>query len=379
MITLPADEFPLAASTCYLNHAGVGPWPQRTHLAITQFSEENITTGAQYYPRWLRVEKQLKQRLQTLINAPSIDDIALVKNTSEGLSMVAYGLDWQSGDNVVISNHEFPSNRIVWESLASLGVNVKTAVLEHADTPEQAVIEAIDENTRMVSISSVHYASGLKMDCVALGQACRERDVLFCVDTIQSVGAHVFDVQAYQADFAIADGHKWMLGPEGLGFFYSRPQARDQLKLTQFGWHMVEDHGNYDTLDWQPAASARRFECGSPNMLGVHALNASMSLFEEVGMENVEAALQKNIDYLIDGLSGLPGIDIISPTTPSRRAGIVTFKSQNQDSKALHGTLMQHGIVCAYRGGGVRLTPHFYTPVEKLGQALDTIAEQTKG
>ena len=376
MILDLSSEFPQADATCYLNHAGVGPWPQRTHTAINQFSKENILTGAQYYPRWLRVEKQLKQRIQALINAPSNDDIALVKNTSEGLSMVAYGLDWQAGDNVVISNHEFPSNRIVWESLAAMGVTVKTAVLESADTPEQAVIAAMDDRTRLLSISSVHYASGLKMDCAELGRACRARDILFCIDAIQSVGAQVFDVEAYQADFAVADGHKWMLGPEGLGFFYSRPAARNQLKLTQFGWHMVENHGDYDTLEWQPAASARRFECGSPNMLGIHALNASLSVFEEVGMPQVEAALQENVSYLIERLGNLPHIDIISPTDPARRAGIVTFKHQQQDNQALYAALMKQGVVCAYRGGGVRLTPHFYTPVAKLDQALATIARE---
>jgi len=288
--------------------------------------------------------------------------------------MIAYGLEWQPGDNVVISNQEFPSNRIVWESLARFGVAVKTVAID-ADNPELAVINAIDSKTRLVSISSVQYASGLKLDCAAIGAACKAQQVLFCIDAIQSVGAHEFDVQALQADFAVADGHKWMLGPEGLGFFYSTPQAREQLQLTQFGWHMVEDQGNYDTLEWTPAQSARRFECGSPNMLGVHALEASLSLFEEIGMEQVEQLVQQRVSHLLAGLSQLAGARILSATAEEQRAGIVTFALPNKDNRALYEQLMQRGVVCAYRGGGVRLTPHFYTPIEKLDQALAILTE----
>lgn len=364
------QEFPQHADLIYLNHAAVSPWPERTRQAVTAFAEENVLKGAQLYPVWLKTEGELRGRLQRIINAPSSTDISLLKNTSEALSVVAYGIDWQAGDNVVISNQEFPSNRIVWESLARFGVEVKVADLDSGDSPEAAIIGAMDTQTRLLSVSSVQYASGLKLDCSKLGEACKTRNILFCIDAIQSIGAHEFDAQMYQADFVVADGHKWMLGPEGLALFYSAENVRDRLQIQQFGWHMVKHRGDYDRTDWEPAQSALRFECGSPNMLGAYALNASLSLLEEVGMDKIETHLQSNMDHLLSGLQALSGINIISDADPGRRAGIVTFEHQKHDSAKLHNDLMQAGIICAHRGGGVRFSPHFYTPKDKIDRAL---------
>ncbi|EGG98949.1 Cysteine desulfurase [gamma proteobacterium IMCC2047] len=367
------NEFPQHHNLVYLNHAAVGPWPQRAATAVSAFAQENVVQGAAAYPEWLKVEQQLRKRLKALINAPDSDDIALQKNTSEALSVIAYGLNWQPGDNVVISSQEFPSNRLVWESLARFGVNVKVAELAHKEDPDQAVIDCIDHRTRLLSISSVQYASGLKMDCQRLGKVCKQRNILFCIDAIQSIGAQVFDVQAYQADFVVADGHKWMLGPEGLALFYSTPEARQQLQLNEYGWHMVKHRGNYDRLEWEPLDNAQRFECGSPNMLCAYALNASLSLLEEVGMPQVEQQLQQRVQYLLDGLGKHPDITVISPTTLHRRAGIVTFRHKLISAPKLHQTLMDKNIICAHRGGGVRFSPHFYIPFEKLDEALNLL------
>ena len=217
--------------------------------------------------------------------------------------MVAYGLDWRAGDEIVISDQEFPSNRIVWESLAPLGIKVVQVDMANSSSPEQALIAALTSKTRLLSVSSVQYASGLVLDLQLLGAECRRRGVIFCVDAIQSIGVKPFDVQVCQADFVMADGHKWMLGPEGLAVFYCRREWIPRLTLRQFGWHMVEAVGDYDRKDWRPAASARRFECGSPNMLGVHALHASLSLLLEVGIHQVSDLVSSKVSYLIDILS----------------------------------------------------------------------------
>jgi selenocysteine lyase/cysteine desulfurase len=365
-------EFPHAPDLIYLNHAGVSPWPQRTAQAICSFATENAWSGARHYPNWLRVDARLRQRLARLLNAPSTDDIALVKNTSEGLSFVAYGLDWQAGDAVVINNHEFPSNRMVWESLSRrFGVEVRDVDLDASDDPEGALIAALDRRVKLLAISSVQYASGLRMDLERLGNACRKHGVLFCIDAIQSLGALRMDVAALEADFVIADGHKWMLGPEGLGVFYSRPQARERLQLTQFGWHMAQDAGNYDRRDWEVAASARRFECGSPNTLGIFGLEASLSLLEEIGMAAVEARVLGNARRLIETILEQPQLELLSPAHPQRHAGIVTFRVAGKDSRQVYRRLMENGIICANRGGGIRFSPHFYNTAEQLDAALD--------
>ncbi|NQD96371.1 aminotransferase class V-fold PLP-dependent enzyme, partial [Pseudomonas sp. CrR25] len=210
------DEFPQLAELRYLNHAAVAPWPQRAVVAVSRFAEQNAHCGARDYPAWLLVERSLRERLTRLLNAPSSDDIALVKNTSEALSFVAFGLDWRAGDQVVISDEEFPSNRVVWEALEARGVEVLQVNLHQGD-PEVGLLNACGARTRLMSISAVQYASGLRLDLGRLGHGCQRRGVLLCIDAIQQLGALPFDVQAYQCAFAMADGHKWLLGPEGLG------------------------------------------------------------------------------------------------------------------------------------------------------------------
>jgi selenocysteine lyase/cysteine desulfurase len=288
---------------------------------------------------------------------------------------VAYGLDWSVGDNIVSSDQEFPSNRIVWESLATRGVELRLADLGSGESPEDALFALVDENTRLIAISSVQYASGLRMDLERIGRFCRERKILFCVDAIQSIGAVPFDVQGCHIDFAAADGHKWMMGPEGLGVFYCREELRDKLNLTQFGWHMVEAVGDFDNLQWQAANSARRFECGSPNMLAIHALNASLSLLLENGMEKVSAQILDNSRFLLENLKTM-GMHIRTSPDTSRHAGIISFSlPQPDENQALFERLLAEDIFCAFRSGHIRFSPHFYTPRDKLERAIAALQQ----
>ena len=372
-----SDEFPQQDNTIYLNHAAVAPWCRRSLEAIQQFGEENVRQGAKDYPQWEAKEKTLREQFRTLLNAPSVADIALLKNTSEALSVVAHGLTWQAGDNIVITDQEFPSNRIVWESLAPYGVSVRQASTDSLEaTPEEALFSQVDDNTRLIAISAVQYASGIRMDLHKIGQFCHEHEILFCVDAIQQLGALQLDVQAIRADFVMADGHKWLLGAEGLAVFYCPEAHRERLRLYQYGWHMVANYHNFDAKTWTVANSARRFECGSPNMLGVRVLSASLSLLLEVGMTSVEQQLLEKTAMLIRLLAEDPEFVILSPTTAARRSGIVTFRHRQHHTKALFEHLRQHNVVCAMRGGGIRFSPHFYTPTAKLHQALQFIREQ---
>ena len=372
------SEFSLSEDVCYLNHAAVSPWPARTVEAVSRFAEENGYQGSRNYEQWLCTEQLLRRQLRSLINAEDVDEIALLKSTSEALSVVAGGMDWSAGDEVILPRHEFPSNRIVWEALQDRGVRIVPIDIGVTDAPERALIEAISEHTRLLSVSSVQYSSGLRLDLVPLGNACRKTGVAFCVDAIQSLGALPFDVQACQADFVVADGHKWMLGPEGLALFYCRRKWIERLQLHQFGWHMVEAMGDFDRKDWAPASSARRFECGSPNMLGIHALHASLSLILETGIESIAARLSENIQYLIDGLSA-QHVQFLSPVNSDRRAGIVTFRPNEPGIESRYRYLQENGVICALRGGGIRFSPHFYTSKRVLDRALDILRESCKG
>ncbi|MEI2829195.1 aminotransferase class V-fold PLP-dependent enzyme [Pseudomonas mosselii] len=368
------DEFEQAPGLCYLNHAAIAPWPRRTAEAVARFAQDNVRLGAREYPAWLAIERRLRERLARLLNAPTTGDIALVGNTSQALSLVAFGLDWRPGDQVVISDEEFPSNRVVWQALADRGVGVVEASLAGAD-PEAALIAACGPRTRLLSVSAVQFASGLRLDLARLGAACRQRGVLFCVDAIQQVGALPFDVQHCQCDFAMADGHKWMLGPEGLGVFYCRSELRRQLKLHAYGWHMLEHLGDFERRQWQPARSARRFECGSPNMLGACALEASLSLLEEVGMTVVAEQLGQRVEQLHQGLTAIPGAQLHSPGDPSRRAGIVSFSLDGHANADIYRALSGHGVICAVRDPGVRFSPHFYTDHRLIDEVLRQVGQ----
>lgn len=368
---LLAQEFPLDPQVIYLNHAAVSPWPSRTTEAVSAFARQNMTRGAADYPQWLSTEQSMRARLAQLIHAPSTANIALQKNTSEGLSTIAYGLNWQKGDKVVISDQEFPSNRIVWESLGDKGVQVIEAHL--GSNPEQDIINELDDSVRLLSISSVQYGTGLALDLSTLGKACQQRGILFCIDAIQSIGALPFNVMDYQADFVVADGHKWMLGPEGVALFYVSDKAMDQLKLNQYGWHMVKERGNYDLKAWQIAEDATRFECGSPNMLGAYALNSSLSLLLEIGIDQVHHQLMERILYLEQLLMQRPDLTLVTDTKRPIRSGILTFKHNAMNSEKLFSELKQRGVVCACRGGGIRYSPHFYTPLAQLDKAVEFI------
>ena len=364
-------EFPQAPGLIYLNHAAVAPWPRRAQEAVAAFATENVVHGSSRHQRFNEREERLRRQLQELINAPSPDDIALLKNTSEAISVVASGARWKQGDNVVTTAEEFPSNWIPWD--AQPGVSLRQVNIR-GPAPEEALMAACDKRTRVLAVSSVQFSSGIRLELAALGDFCSSRNILFCVDAIQSLGACQLDAQAVKAHFIMADGHKWLLGPEGLALFYAHEAVRDELRLRQHGWRMVEGPGDYDAKSWRPARSARRFEPGSPNMLGIHGLSASLSLFEELGCEEIEAALRDKVSRLMAGLANIDRARLVTPSAPQRRAGIVSFQIEGADHPALHRRLLEKQVMCACRGGGLRFSPHFYTPDQDIDKALDILA-----
>ena len=364
------NEFPQASGLKYLNHAAVAPWPNRTRQAVIAFAHENVTYGASRYHLFSEKENHLRRQICKLINAPSVDDIALLKNTSEALSVVAAGIRWNSGDNVVTSAEEFPSNWIPWDAQKIHGVSLKKVNIR-VENSEQALMEACDQRTRILTISSVQFSSGIRLDLELLGDFCKANDILFCVDAIQSIGAHEIDVQKIRADFVMADAHKWMLGPEGLALFYINALVRDALNLYQHGWHMTATPDDYDIQTWQPAKSAKRFEPGSNNLLGIHALSASLSLIEELGMKNIEKDLNARVSYLMDRLAAFGGINLLTPANPRQRAGIIAFQLSGVDLRELHKQLLQNQVICAYRGAAIRFSPHYYISMQDIDEVLD--------
>ncbi|HEC13289.1 MAG TPA: aminotransferase class V-fold PLP-dependent enzyme [Acidiferrobacteraceae bacterium] len=370
---LLAKEFPVDRELIYLNHAAIAPLPLRTGQAIQDFARECVQEGSRHYAHWQDQETRLREQLRALLAAPSVDDIALVKNTSEGLSMIAYGLHWAEGDEVIITNQEFPSNRIIWESLRNQGVVVTEVNVTDAISPDDTIIDAFNDNTRLLSLSSVQYGSGLRLNLKDLGTACKDAGILFCVDAIQGLGVFPHSVHEMNIDFLVADAHKWLLGPEGIGVFYCAEKWRERLKLHEYGWHMVEHMGDFDRRDWLPASSARRFECGSPNTLGVFAFSASLSLLQEIGIDTVEQRILERTHYLRQWIDQHPKLECLSPSGPGQLAGITTFRHPEVGPETLFKALQRHGLMCAPRGGGIRFSPHCYNSIENLNRAVKVV------
>ena len=369
------SQFPILHQAApYLNHAAVGPWPRCTTEAVQAFADENMRQGSAGYLDWMARERDLRERLARMTGAGSGDDIALLKNTTEGISLVAWGLDWRAGENVVLPALEFPSNRLPWLAQAERGVQAREVDIRGAENAEQALIDAMDERTRLLTVSSVQWSDGFRLDLDRLGRACGERGVLFFVDAIQQLGALPIDVETSRIDFLAADAHKWLLGPEGIAIFYCRESVRPRLRLLQQGWHMVDRFWDFQREEWEPSDTALRFEAGSPNSIGQAALHASAGLFLETGMETVARRVLANTDLLVRELPRMPGVRIVSRTEPERRSGIVSFAHDSMPPEDIYRALQNEGVNCAVRGRSLRVSPHFYQGERELERFLNLLA-----
>ena len=267
--------FPVTRNLVYFNHAAVGPLSTRAYEAMEKHAADQRDYGATHWKAWYHEYELLRAAAGRLINAAP-DEIAILKNTSEGLSFVAEGLDWERGDNVVTTDLEFPSNFTPWKNLERRGVQCR--VVESRDgayTPAD-VERLVDENTRLVSVSSVAFHNGFAPDLDAIGAICDRRGALFCVDAIQSIGALPMDVRKSRISFLAADGHKWLCGPEGAAIFYVANEHRDKLRVIEYGWTNIERRGKFLNASTDLLGDARRFEAGSLNTNGIYGLRAAV-------------------------------------------------------------------------------------------------------
>lgn len=376
-----ATEFPSTRLGVYANHAAMSPWPAATHDAVRAFAESNLMQGPMDYPDWLKLEKALREKAGRLLGAPDADDVSLLSNTTEGVGIVACGLDWQPGDNIVTARGEFPTNRLAWKGLADRGVNLREAEIRGVENPEAELFEQVDERTRLVTVSSVQWDDGLRLDLEHLGARCRDAGVLLFVDAIQQVGALAVDVQACQVDFLAAGSHKWQMGPEGMGLFYSRAALRQSLRIPFPGWRMLDEPYRFEREGRTPSAGGRRFEGGSPNTMGQVALEASLRVLERVGMARVEERVLANTARLMAAVDAIPGLHLVSDRRIERRSGIVSLQSAAGKTPELNRALKRRKVLAALRGDVLRLSPHYYqddTQIDVLLEALEWGVKSTK-
>jgi len=365
------DEFPITRNYNFQNHAAVAPLSRRAADAARAYldhSLEHSYVGGDFFKR----VDQVRAQAARLIGAKA-DEVTFSKNTSDGISMVANGLSWSTGDNVVITNAEFPANVYAWQALRSRGVEVRMVLEENGRIPLERIVESIDTRTRVVAISSVQFASGFRTDLATLGEHCAAKGVFLCVDAIQSLGAFPIDVEAMKIDFLAADGHKWLCAPEGVGIFYVSKQVQGHLRPTSVGWLSMKNPFAFGKYRFEFADSAKRYDNGSYNLAGIFALGGALSLVEEVGAEHISKRILALTDRLVEGVRG-KGYRTVSSRSPSEASGIVAFRSDGDDLEGIQRHLQEeHHIVIAVRCGRLRASPHFYNTEAEIDQLIDAL------
>ncbi len=366
------SQFPILSELTYLDHSALGP----LSLSVRQAAAEALalqgegSVGAQ---RLAAAVDVLKEKIARLIGA-SPQEIALTRNTAEGLSAVAAGLPWREGDRVVTDNIEFPANVYPWLNLkARYGVETYFVPARDGRVVVDDLIAACDAHTRLVAVSFVQFSNGFRVDLDRLGAYCRGRGIYLCVDGIQGLGAVPLDVSATPVDFLASGGHKWLLGPLGLGFLYLRRDVQRVVWPAEVGHHSVEqdpDHYTHYNLTFRP--TAEKFEASAPNFAGVFGLSASLDLFHTVGLDAVAARVVALTDRLCEGLAAR-GYRLRSPRGPSEKSGAVTFVSARHASADLHARLREARIVTSLREGAVRVSPHFYNTEAEIDRFLATL------
>ncbi len=386
--TLRRTQFPITKNVIYFNHAAVGPLSRDAFEAMERHARDQMEFGALHWRDWYAEYDRFRDVAARLIGS-STGEISVLKNTSEGLSFVAEGFRWREGDNVITTDLEFPSNAVPWRALAKRGVECRFVRSEGGGYSAADVDALIDDRTRILSVSTAAFHNGFAPDLEELGNLCEDRGVLFCVDAIQTLGAIRLDVKRAKIAFLAADGHKWMLGPEGTAIFFCDERVREQLEVLEHGWLNIDRKGRFLDTPMELFDDGRRFEAGSLNTNGIYGLRASLELIETIGAEVVEKEVLRLANRLADGLESA-GFRLGSPRP--LRSGIVAVYPQAVDSAGaegsaamtaggLHRRLEQAGVVCAPREGMLRFSPHFYNDdaevdrvVELLGSVMSPVS-----
>jgi selenocysteine lyase/cysteine desulfurase len=372
-------ELPSRLATIQMNHAAVSPLPARAVAALAEYARVLSTRGPLAFPELEARVRALRAAAARLLGVTEelggTSSITIVPNTTFGLSLVAQGLDWRPGDVVVTTESEFPANLTPWLDLARLGVEVRRIPTRDGAFTAEEVFAACDARTRLVSLSLVAYHTGFVAPAAEVGAFCRASGIAFGLDAIQAVGAIPVDVGALGADYLSADGHKWMLGPEGCGLFFTTPSFRARLRPPS-GWLNLKrtNPARYDVGDRpEYVDDATRFEIGAPPMPGVYALHASIGFLLEVGSEVIGTRIRAALAPLEEGLPRIGWEPILHrQEVPS---GILSSRPPaGTDPRRAMKHLESNGIACSARAGFLRLSPHFGNEPEDAVRVLDLLA-----
>ena len=362
----------------YFNHASTGPLSTRVVLAMNEHLESRSSGPIDTYAGDMVTVKECRNRIRHLINAESPDRIALLSSTSETLNVVVSGLDWKSGDRVLMNKGEFPANVYPYLALKQLGVEIDFIENDTEAMTVELIEHALTPRTRVVALSAVQFLSGYRADLAAIGAMCKRKNILFIVDGIQAAGAMKFDVQSMKIDALGAGGQKWLLGPHGIGFLYLTEEMQARVQQKHVGWLSPENPWNFFDYKQPLASTARRYEGGSLNFPAVWGMNAAVGIILEFGVDAIESHILALTRLLMNQLAEVHSLAFYSPNDDACRAGIVTvqFKS-SADLNPVFQSLFKNNVTIALRNEKLRLSPHFYNSpdeVTRVGEMMKRYA-----
>jgi cysteine desulfurase / selenocysteine lyase len=366
----PLDRgmFPIADRWAYCNHAAVGPLPRRARDAVAAVLDAQMNEGCAGI---LDVESHLEEiRGQTAaaINAQA-DDVAFLRSTSDGALVVANGLDWRAGDEIILSDNEFGANAYPWLNLRDRGVRPRVV-----RTPrERLSVDLLDRlrspRTRLVAVSYVSFVDGYRHDLPALGKWCRERDIIFAVDAMQGFGPLPLDVSAWNVDFCYFGVAKWLLSPQGLSVLYARRDLVDGMRPANCSWRSVRQPMDFFDYGQELQSGARRFDGGTVNYPALIGFRESLRLLSQAGFAAIERHVLGLCDRLIRGAQRL-GIEVKSDLAPGTRSGIVLLGLGSRQADELNAKALAARIGVTVRDTGVRVSPHGYNDEADIDAVL---------
>jgi selenocysteine lyase/cysteine desulfurase len=367
--------FPIVERYIHMNHAGVSPMSQRAQAAIEQVVDASVNRP--YRDHWAQDEAdRVRAMVARLINV-SADSIALTRSTAHGMSLLAQGMDWKDGDNVVGAIGEYPANVYPWMSLAGRGVAFRQARPIEGRITAEAVFALVDGRTRVVALSHVAFWNGFRLDLQAIGDECRRRGIVFAVDVMQSAGALMVDLGRLPVDFCAAGAGKWLMGPPGIGFCFCAPALLERVRPVIVGSGSVTAPDRYFDYDLTPAPTARRFEESVVSLLDTAALGAALDLLLEVGTDVIEKRVLDLSARLAEGLADA-GCELVEPCPRSRAesSGIVSFRKPGASAATVLRDLSAAGVIARTHRDFVRLSPHFYNTAEEVDRVLDVLSPE---
>jgi len=360
----------------YLNHAATSPLSVRVVEAMQGHLRDRSEGALETFATDIEMIRRLRAGVAAMINAEGPERISFQVNTSEGLNVVASGLPWDPGDRIVVSSIEFPANVYPFLNLRHSGVVVDILPSTNGQITTEMVERVMTPRTRLVAVSAVQFLSGHRTDLRALAEVCHARGALLVVDGIQAVGAVPIDVRAMGIDALAAGAQKWQMSPQGTGFLYLTAELQSKIRQKHLGWLSVADPWQFTRYDQPLASSARRYEGGTLNIIGLWGMEAAIRTLAGVGIGEIESHLLSITALLMERLENIPGLKLLTPSADRERAGIVTVSlSAGIDPPRLMSRLTERGVLIAVREGHLRFSPHFYNTHGEMERAAETVRE----